>query len=574
MAEGFQRFHYNVADQPRDEGARPGARRGVRSVLLGEDDEEPGFPSDEAAARYHLSKLLETDARPGVRGITARERAELVPDLELLDSHELPRTDTRLVRFKQAHAKVEVFGSRAVCELDGDRGIVSAQGEVAEVKGVSPIASVSVADALSRVADLTGTDAAALGAPAHKENFFFDPEPGRWRLVHVFEKVPAAPPELVESAHGHGLGRSPRSLQPLVTYLVDAHDGEVVYYFSAAPLLDVPTMCKGVDESGRTVQFWGSVRAGAYELRDPLHDVATFDLGLGDLDNPVMDGPARCPTADWADTNKAAVSAHVNATRVCRFYNAVLARAGIDNKGMEMVNVVNCTYGRDEPPPVWNNAVWHDDRMWYGQAPDGEGELVSFSRFLDVMAHELTHGLTQYTAGLVYRDESGALNESFSDIFGVIIKNWDEGHEGGGDVSRWDWEIGSGLGRNGLPLRDMSDPTRTGHPDHYANRYQGPRDLGGVHINSNVHNKAAYNILTAADGDGAYVFSPRDVAYLYYYCLLRLTPLASFREALESLVDVATTVYAGSPEERDAKVAAVRGAYAAVGIAREHQEGR
>jgi bacillolysin len=561
-------FHYHVADSGQADDAREPGTRGVRAISDEDPGVDAGFTNDEAAARWHLSRLLGADDRPAVRGVTAPERTELVPNLQLLDTVEAPQTDTRVVRFEQTHASIPVFGTRAVAELNRDRGLVSAQGTLEEVGDVSSVASISPAEALGSIARLTGTELSELGSPSSKPNFFKNPDTGDWHLVYVFEQVPAAPPELVDTAEGHGLGPSPRELEPLVNYLVDAHNGEVVYYYSAYPMLDVPTVCKGLGEGENTpsLEFWGRKLETAFEMNDPLRLVTTYNLELGDIRGPIPTEAVRNTTADWADVNRAAVSAHVNASKVYNFYKSVLLRDGIDDKGMELVNIVNCTYSVHQPPPTWRNAVWYKDRMWYGQAPDDSGRLVSYARFLDVIAHELTHGVTSHTAGLVYKNQSGALNESFSDIFGIIVKNWDMSREDGGDVAVWDWELGAGLGPNGLPLRDLSDPARTDDPDHMDKYLNTTADSGGVHTNSNIHNKGAYNLLTATDAESNRVFTPREVSYLYYLTLTRLAPMAGFSDTLQGLIDVARTYYAGNEAERTKKVDAIRAAYAAVGI--------
>lgn len=100
-------------------------------------------------------------------------------------------------------------------------------------------------------------------------------------------------------------------------------------------------------------------------------------------------------------------------------------RDGIDDRGMELISHVNCTMAAYETPLEWRNAQWWQKKMWYGQVKDAKGVLKSFSKYLDIIAHELTHGVTETTAGLVYCNQSGALNESFSDIFGILIRNWD-----------------------------------------------------------------------------------------------------------------------------------------------------
>ncbi|MDX6716844.1 MAG: bacillolysin [Baekduia sp.] len=570
--DGFQRFHFHSVGEDVPEATRP-ALRGIRGGLAaGTGEPEAGFNSDESAARFHLSQLLEDDDRPAVRGVVAPQLAQRVPNLRLTASEDLPQTQTTLVSFEQTRDEIPVFGAHAVCELDADRGLVSASGKLADVTGVSSIASISDEQARAAIAALAGTDPGALSdTPPGKLNFFRDGDgDGLWHLVYLFEKVPVAPPALVEEAKGHGLGRSPRSLHPLVTYLVDAHDGKVVLHFASTPLLaalPVPVKGSGCGEDGNTVDLWGQANGTGFELRDPLRYVTTYDLNLADIDGARLSGPFTAPSPNLGTSRPDIVSAHHNATVVFDFINGVLLRDGIDGKRMALENVVNCTYAADEAPPVWHNAVWYGNRMWYGQAPDASGSLVSFSKHLDVIAHELSHGITEYTANLIYLNQSGALNESFSDIFGIIIKNWDVTDPAtGGDVATWDWVIGAGIGHNGGPLRDMSDPTVTGDPAHMDDYLHTTGDSGGVHTNSNIHNKAAYNVLTATDGAGQRIFIPREVAYLYYLGLTRLGRTDEFNDALQAVVDVAMTYYSGNQPDRDAKVAGIRKAYADVGI--------
>jgi Zn-dependent metalloprotease len=570
----LEKFFYHAVEGPPSEtpeGEHELVFRGAGIRSAAEPPER--FSSDEAAARFHLSRVLASDPRPTFRGVVAPERAGLVPDLKLVDTQDLPQTNTRLVRFEQTYERIPIFGSRAVCELDDDRNLVSAEGAVDAVRGVKPLASVSAADALEAVAEFTGAERSKLEAVAAPVlNFFKDPNRGDWHLVYHFTRVPAPPRDYVPTTGGHGLAPTPRALHPLFDYLVDAHRAEVVYSFSSTPLVTTPAIvvwCKGVDEDDREIQFFGNRVSGQFEMRDPSRRIATHDLGLQDLDDVVRDNqvdvaklgdPIRNTSDDWADTARGAISAHANASIVYRFYKSILDRNSIDNNNMAVVNVVNCVSEEADQPPNWRNACWYCDQMWYGQAQDEDGRLVSFSRFLDVIAHELTHGVTQFSSNLVYDGESGALNESFSDIFGAIIRNWDWSTQDGGDVSTWIWEIGSGLGENGLPIRDMSDPSRTKDPDHMGGYVPG----GDVHVNSNIHNKAAYNLITATDENGR-VFTPQEAAYLYYLTLVRLTPLATFSDVRRTLISVASTMY-GDDDERVRKVAAIGRAYDAVGI--------
>jgi len=208
--------------------------------------------------------------------------------------------------------------------------------------------------------------------------------------------------------------------------------------------------------------------------------------------------------------------------------------------------------------------------MWYGQIRQN-GRLVSLSRFLDVIGHELTHGVIESTSNLVYATQSGALNESLADIAGVIIKNWYEAPNRE-DVATWNWDIGPGLRAGGRPLRDFADPSRVGHPMHMDSfRRLSPGELpseandqGWVHFNSNIHNKAAHNLLTMMK-DGARVFSVEDVAVLTYLGMARLTPLATFSESLQAVVDVGRTCFGGDVNRKD-KIDSIRNAYQLVGI--------
>jgi bacillolysin len=133
----------------------------------------------------------------------------------------------------------------------------------------------------------------------------------------------------------------------------------------------------------------------------------------------------------------------------------------------------------------YNNAYWNGTQMAYG---DGDGvNFREFSGDLDVVGHELSHGVTEATSNLIYQNESGALNEAFSDIMGTAIEfaggqgNWTIGEDVG---------IDSGAYKDGI--RDMSDPTVHGDPSHYADRYTGTSDNGGVHINSGIANHWFY----------------------------------------------------------------------------------
>jgi bacillolysin/neutral peptidase B len=571
MPKGFQKISYNVTEKSDEELRSIGtATLSSRGIGRRRDDDQRTFTTDEAAARFYVGQVLSRDERPRVRTLGASDQAATMPDLRLRATQQVPSSSDRLVTFDQTVSSIPIFGSRVVVQLNRDRELVNLGGDMALVGRVSPVAALSPADALDRIAKAAGVDASALADVSPPTlTFYCDQEKETWHLAYLCSRVPAAPAAFIAEMHdhkGHGLGSSPRQRRPLMNYLVDAHDGAILLYYSATPTITVPSECLGDGEGGNGLEFWGLKLTDEFEMSDPRRAIKTYDMRGQDIDrDPVPHTAVRNASNNWQSTNKAAVSAHVNATKVYDFYKSVLLRDSIDDKGMDLVSIVNCTYSADEPPPQWHNAVWYDNKMWYGQDKGSDGQLRSYSRFLDVIAHELTHGVTEYTSNLVYKNQSGALNESFSDIFGIVIANWDPRNPDR-DVSSWTWQLGAGLGSNGTPLRDLSDPRSTGDPDHMNDYLVTTRDSGGVHTNSNIHNKAAYNVFTATDASGARVFRPMEAAELFYLTLSRLSNLATFSDTLDALIEVAAVYYAGNPQKRDDRIQHIKSAYQKVGI--------
>jgi bacillolysin len=580
---GFNRYHFHALDH----AVQSLAPLGLGAIVAGtplralpvaavEGAFKTVFHNDEAAARHYLDTLGGgADAPPALAAINAPESPQTVPDLRLASSQESPLTSTRLLHFTQTVNNVPIMGGKASVELNADRELVGIDAHIADAPNVDQVATLSPSDARERIAGLCGVTIDQLGPLAAPDLMYFHDHDGAWHLIYQFEHVVVAPKEMQESAatsRGHGLDKSPRALLGDMTYLVDAHSGEVVLYYTSTPwFTDLPTECEGVDELNTLKTFDGFVDSNnVFEMRDPIRKLRTFDLGFSDINSPNVPGTLVTNNASKFTNATAAVSAHVNATRVFDFYNDHLKRNGVDDNRMEVVSIVNCTYQLPPGSPAsWRNAVWYRKQMLYGQIFDANGKSASLSRYLDVIAHELTHGVTETTSGLKYVFESGALNESFSDIFGVIIANYTMAQGDPNDLSKWSWGIGAGLAADGKgPLRDFQDPTRTGDPDHKSKYVvvSQNNDSGGVHTNSNIHNKAAYNVLTAVDAGGARVFTVLDVARLYYLTLTRLTVFATFLDVRETLKNVAKTIWAGNPPMAQQKCDAIDHAYDAVGI--------
>ncbi|MBT2467535.1 M4 family metallopeptidase [Streptomyces sp. ISL-66] len=181
-------------------------------------------------------------------------------------------------------------------------------------------------------------------------------------------------------------------------------------------------------------------------------------------------------------------------------YLKAFGRHSIDDAGLPL----NATVHYDR---LYNNAFWDGSQMVFG---DGDGDLfLDFTVSVDVIGHELTHGVTQYTANLAYHDQSGALNESMSDVFGSLIKQYSLSQT----AEEADWLIGAGLlgpdVDSGMALRSMKAPG-TAYEDDELGKDPQPatmdgyvrtsRDNGGVHINSGIPNHAFYIVASELGG--------------------------------------------------------------------------
>lgn len=166
----------------------------------------------------------------------------------------------------------------------------------------------------------------------------------------------------------------------------------------------------------------------------------------------------------------------------------MFGRNSIDDAGLTMVSSVHYS----ENGQGFDNALWNGHQMIYG---DGGEEFGRMTKCPDVVAHELTHGITQYTAGLAYQGQSGALNESMSDVFGVVVRQWYQQQTNPAapqtDPAKANWLVGDGLLRAGGALRSMAAPG-TAFPDDPQPALMKDYQYGGVHINSGIPNHAFY----------------------------------------------------------------------------------
>lgn len=240
------------------------------------------------------------------------------------------------------------------------------------------------------------------------------------------------------------------------------------------------------------------------------------------------------------------------------FFAEIFDRNSIDDSGMPLNATVH--FGQD-----YNNAFWNSVQMVFG---DGDGEM--FNRFtisLDVIGHELAHGVTEDESQLQYFNQSGALNESMSDVFGSMVRQFYKKE----NVKDASWLIGDGLftkNVKGVALRSMKDPGsafddpvlgKDPQPKHMKDFVNTFSDNGGVHINSGIPNHAFYQVAMALGG-----YSWEKAGRIWYDALRdsRLKPNTGFARFARITYSVARQRYGADSQESNA----VRDGWEKVGI--------
>src|SRR5579859_1650219 len=283
----------------------------------------------------------------------------------------------------------------------------------------------------------------------------FDGTANCWRLVYIAEDAASGAPT-------NATATGP------VCYVVDARTNERVAALpptqsyddawvprlpaptnGTAPILPPPAPAGPQVLEGYAVDGLGRQRpiryfrdaAGQQRLDDQVRNVRTYDFSFRNYvaDAAVLPGDwVGDPPDPW---DPMAVSAHANAGAVADYFLTVLQRNGLDNQGGPYISSINCLWSAPGAPTAqeWANAIWHGGQMLYGQIRV-DGSLRSYSVALDVVGHEITHGLTEQTARLEYQNQTGALNESYSDIFGVLIANYPHP-----DFAQWNWAIAAAM---------------------------------------------------------------------------------------------------------------------------------
>ncbi|PKP21055.1 MAG: hypothetical protein CVU05_07665 [Bacteroidetes bacterium HGW-Bacteroidetes-21] len=343
------------------------------------------------------------------------------------------------------------------------------------------------------------------------------------------------------------------SLKPLSRKFVyvNAATGEVIHSIDMIQHGDVPAIGTTKYDGDQPVII-DSVSPTSYRLRETGrgNGIITRSAENTEVYSTAVD--IFDDNATLFNTDDVAMSAHWATEKTYDYYFNVFGRNSYDNNGAILLSYVH--YGN-----AYANAFWDGSRMTYG---DGNSQYSAFTA-LDICGHEITHAVTTSTADLVYQDESGALSEAFSDIFGTCI----EFYAG----SNTDWLMGEDIGS---PLRSMSNPNQYQNPDTYMGTYwdldPNGMDNGGVHTNCGVGAYWFYLLseggIGSNDNGDAYAVTAlgRSTAEIIAYNTLAyyLTPSSNYYETYRASLEAAESIYGACSNE----VIQTANAWAAVGV--------
>lgn len=479
------------------------------------------------------------------------------------------------VRMDRMHEGRKVFGEQLISHLDRQGKVKDLTGEVSRIPaglGSEPV-KLSAKDALAIAQkDFAGkTDA---DRPPTVERVVVQGKDGNYHAAYHVELTHTAKLESDER---------PRRMN----YLVDANSGEVLRSFNQmggielprastptppgtpAPVPGTPPSTPPATGPGDDTSLYsGKVdlsttkTANGYTLEDKTRGkgVVTYDAqNKEQASRPV---PLTDKNDTWGEATdsvrtKSAVDAHYGAAMTYDFLKDVLGRDSLDGKGEKLVSNVHIS--KD-----FVNAYWDGKQMNYG---DGDGKNAGPLTTLDIAGHEIAHGLTERTAGLIYEGESGGLNEAMSDIIGTGVE-WFASRKN--KAVEFDWKVGEdawtpGNG-NGDALRYMDDPTKDGYSiDNYKNY---PKQTE-VHGSSGIANNAFYLLVNGGtnrtsgqkveDGIGM-----EKGLKVYYRALAHyMTPNTTFAQAKQATLKAATDLYGAN----SAEVQKVKESWSAVGVA-------
>jgi thermolysin len=466
-------------------------------------------------------------------------------------------------RFDQYYKGVRVFGGDVVRQVENTMTL-SLFGTLYQGIDLDVTPALSAEDARLAIEQIAG---ASLGADRMPELMVLSKDEGGYALTY----------------RGRALGD-----EGLMVYFLDARTGEVVFKYNDLKTDAAVGRGTGVlnDTKKISVSSSGSTFTAVDELRPG--SIRTFDM-RGNTNRTInfLNGITSLGAADLAtDTDNvwgdgATVDAHVYAGWTYDYYFRRYGRRGLDGNNIPILSLVHPVNRQDvfrQPGSIvglfyMNAAYFGNGVMVYGEGlPPGVTDTAGRSwdymaGGLDVVAHELSHGVTDYSSQLIYLHESGALNETFSDVMGTAAEFFFQ-TEGNAPL-RADYVIGEDVVAPG-GIRNMADPLLLGDPDHFSTRYLGPEDNGGVHINAGIGNQVFYLAIeggvnrTSRQGVAGVGSANREqIERVFYRAFTQLMPSnATFSVARATTIQAARDLYgSGSAAER-----AITQAWTAVGV--------
>ena len=461
------------------------------------------------------------------------------------------------IKYKQMYKGLEVWGNEIVVHLDSRGNVVSLNGEYQTTPS-------TITDINSKL------DGAAAVSKAIED---LSVEDGIKTLLPEMAKMLNYNGPVAQKVIWFDDGNTPHlvwnieirnGISQYWQYFIDANSGAVLNRFNSVCFDGIQNATardlNGVNQTFSTYQVGSKYylvdasqnmfnAAQSTIPSNPVGAIVTNDLRNTDLSSGAQMYYITSTDNTWSD--RASISAQYNAIQTYKYYSQNFNRNSIDDKGMTITSLIHVT----ENGQSMENAFWNETVMCYG---DGGSLFKPLAGGLDVGAHEMTHGVTQYTANLAYENQSGALNESMSDVFGALVdsSNWTMGESIVRDLSTFP----SGSLRNMANPHNGSSEGNSAWQPAKMSEFQNlsndeNHDYGGVHTNSGIPNRAFYLAATQ--------IGRRHAGQIWYRALtVYLTRLSQFVDARIATEKAAADLYGAN----SADVQAVKSAWDGVEV--------
>gem|GEM_PF-1607583 len=456
------------------------------------------------------------------------------------------------IKLAQVHQSTEVFGGELIVHLDDQQTMYDLSGRI------FPEARIDTAPAISE------EQAVEFARAALAEQGDFSGEPVV-KLVVLPEKIKtdddaaegATLTFQVDLVSGDGAEAANQH-----RCFVNAADGEVVWHFDSTPHDSEIAFGTGNSlYSGQVLINTLNTGPDSYSMADPLRgfsNVADADGSEGSPVESLYDGNNVWGDGTASDPQTLGVDAHYGIANSWAYFKTFYQREGPDGKATGVRGVIRSAF-RDSNGVIYtSNASANNNIIRFG---NGDGVTTGPFISMDIVGHEFTHLVIDKTANLTYANESGAANESFSDIFGTAIEYF-------ADANRGDYLVGEDIFLTaGNFLRSMENPASGGDPDHYSNYVNTTSDNGGVHTNSGIMNQAFYLMAEGGTNRTSNVSVPgigrRAAEDLFYIALeRRLTKSSKFIDVANATRNLAMEIYGPNSEA----LLSVERAWGAVGV--------